>query len=71
MIYSAGALVVRVNVHEMYSTSKRSAETASHPNGTANSQNICVTIRVLLTQETQKGRGRNRGVKDRMRENEA
>lgn len=37
----------------MYSTSKWSAETASHPHGTANSQNICVTIRVLLTQKTE------------------
>lgn len=40
-------------------TSERSAETASHPHGTANSQNICVTIRVLLTQKTERGNKRD------------
>ncbi|KAF3839222.1 hypothetical protein F7725_017939 [Dissostichus mawsoni] len=49
-------------------TSERSAETASHPHGTANSQNICVTIRVLLTQKTE--RGKQGGNKRDERDNE-
>lgn len=45
-------------VCRLYRTSKWSAEAASHPHGTANSQNICVTIRVLLTQKTERERRR-------------
>lgn len=44
-----------------YSTSERSAEAAAHTHGTAHRQNICVTVRVLLTQETGKNRETQEG----------
>lgn len=40
-----------------YSTSERRAKAAAHPHGTAHGQNICVTIRILLTQKTERGGG--------------